>query len=390
MSNKNVALVSDKLAGAFGGAEAILFAAHELYPEAPIYTTALDKSILPEKYLNAWYETTFIQKLPYFEKLYKIYFPLMPLAHEMLNLQHYDVIFSSHHSVAKGIIPRPDAVHLCYCHSPARYIWDMFWTYSSLNGLNSFQSLFIGAISQYLRQWDVVSANRVDHFLANSRYTAMRIGKFYNRDAEILHPPVDTERFRHVESQDFYLMTGRLVAYKGFELAVDSFNESGKRLVIIGDGPEYARLKAKANANVSLLGRVSDADVQYYMNHCAGFVFPGKEDFGIVMAEAQAAGKPVIALNAGGALDIVRDGDTGILFNTSTTSAVNAAIAEAEMKNWNHEFIARDAKRFSKEAFKSRLTYLFENADEFNSYGYFEKATLTSFPQGKVVTAAVS
>lgn len=366
--SKSIALVSDKLAGAFGGAEAILFAAHELYPEAPIFTTALDRSILPAQYQDAHYETTFIQNLPFFEKLYKIYFPLMPLAHELLELQNYDVIFSSHHSVAKSIIPRPDAVHICYCHSPARYIWDMFWTYSKLNGFNSVQSMAVAAASQYIRLLDVTSANRVDHFLANSRYTAMRIKKFYNRDAEILYPPVNTERFQHVESQDYYLMTGRMVAYKGFELAVDAFNESGKILVIIGDGPEFKRLQAKAKSNVSLLGRVSDTTLQYHMNNCAGFVFPGKEDFGIVMAEAQAAGKPVIALNAGGALDIVRDRQSGILFESSTTASLNKAILEAEQTQWDHKYIAEDAKRFDKKSFKRRLKYLLENSHEFNSY----------------------
>jgi glycosyltransferase involved in cell wall biosynthesis len=247
----------------------------------------------------------------------------------------------------------------------------MFWTYSQLNGFNSIQSMMVSAASQYIRMLDVTSANRVDHFLANSRYTAMRIKKFYNRDAEILHPPVNTERFKHKESQDYYLMTGRMVAYKGFELAVDAFNESGKRLVIIGDGPEYKKLKAKAEPNVELLGRVSDVDLQYYFNHCAGFIFPGKEDFGIVMAEAQAAGKPVIALRAGGALDIVRDRQSGVLFDSSTTASLNQAVQEAEATRWDHKFIAEDAKRFDKKAFKRRLKYLLENADEFNSYKEF-------------------
>ncbi len=368
MTRKNIALVSDKLAGAFGGAEAILFAAHELYPEAPIFTTALDRTIIPARYQGADYRTTFIQQLPAFEKLYKVYYPLMTLAHELLELQEYDVIFSSHHSVAKSIIPRPDAVHICYCHSPARYIWDMFWTYSKLNGFNPLQSMMVAAMSQYIRVLDVSSANRVDHFVANSRYTAIRIKKFYNRDSEILHPPVNTERFKHIESQDYYLMTGRMVAYKGFELAVDAFNESGKRLVIIGDGPEYKRLKEKAKSNISMLGRVSDEELERYMNNCSGFVFPGKEDFGIVMAEAQAAGKPVIAFKAGGALDIVRDKQSGVLFDHLTTQSLNQAILEADSIFWDHRFIAEDAQRFNLTSFKERLSYLIENAEEFSSY----------------------
>ncbi|MBY0404634.1 MAG: glycosyltransferase [Cyanobacteria bacterium] len=364
-SNKKIAIVSDKLAGAIGGAESILFIAHELYPTAPIFTTVLDRNIIPEKYKNAHYETTFIQNLPNFQKFYKIYFPLMPLAHELLQLQDYDVIFSSHHSVAKSIIPRPDAFHVCYCHSPARYIWDMFWTYSSLNGFNGFQNFFVAAASSYIRMLDVTSANRVDYFLANSKYTAQRIEKFYNRPSEILYPPVRTTKFHYEPSEGFYLMTGRMVAYKGFELAVDAFNANGKQLVIIGDGPEYQKLKAKAAPNVKLLGRVSEESLEYHMNHCKGFVFPGKEDFGIVMAEAQSAGKPVIGLKAGGALDIVVDGETGVLFENYTVEALNKAIALTEEISWDPKRIAENAQRFDENAFRERLHYILENSEAF-------------------------
>lgn len=378
---KNIALVSDKLAGAFGGAEAILFAAHEIYPQAPIYTTAIDRSIIPEQYQNVCYKTTFIQKLPYFEKLYKLYFPLMPLAHELLELQEYDVIFSSHHSVAKGIIPRPDAIHICYCHSPARYIWDMFWTYSRLNGYNAPQSLLISLVSQYIRMWDVSSANRVDHFLANSRYTAQRIKKFYNRDAEILHPPVRTDKFHYEHSQDYYLMVGRLVAYKGFELAVEAFNESGKKLVIIGNGPEFKKLEAKAKPNIALLGKVSESDLEFYMNHCKAFIFPGREDFGIVMAEAQSAGKPVIALRAGGALDIVRDRETGVLYEINTIQGLNRAVQEAESLPWDHKAIENHASQFDQHHFKKRLQAILENADEHAaSYSPERQSRLVALP----------
>jgi glycosyltransferase involved in cell wall biosynthesis len=361
----NLAIISDKLAGAIAGAESILYMAHELYPEAPIYATTIDWRIIPEKYKNADYRTTFLQEFPWHEKLYKAYFPLMPLAHELLNLQEFDVLFSSHYSVAKGIIPRPDAVHICYCHSPARYIWDMFWTYASLNGLSGFQSFAVAAISQYLRIWDNSTAGRVDHFLANSRYTAQRIKRYYNREAEILYPPVYTNKFQHQGSDDYYLMVGRLVAYKGFELALEAFNESGKRLVIIGAGPELEALKAKAKPNVTLLGRVSDEVLIHHMNHCKGFVFGGKEDFGIVMAEAQSAGKPVIALKAGGALDIVKDNETGILFETADMDCLNQAIVLADQTQWNHVEIASHAKQFDSEKFRTRLKDILDHAHDY-------------------------
>ncbi|HSA07346.1 MAG TPA: glycosyltransferase [Candidatus Gastranaerophilales bacterium] len=361
MNNKKLAIVSDQVCGGIGGAESILFCATELFPEAPVYTTIYNPEIIPEQYKYIKFKPSLIQDLPFAKKHYKAYFPLMPLAMELLNLQEYDLIFSSHHSVAKGIIPRPDAAHVSYCHSPARYIWDLFWTYSDLNGFNNFKRVLVALISQYIRMWDVTSAQRVDFYLANSRYTASRIKKFYGRESYVLHPPVDTNKFSYEGEDDYYFMLGRLVAYKGYELAVDAFNASGKRLIIAGNGPEYIKLKAKAHKNVELLGRVSNEDVIKYMNNCKGFIFPGKEDFGIVMAEAQSAGKPVIAFNKGGACDIVINNETGILFEEQTLESLNEAIVKTENTNWNKNFIIEHAKKFDKDLFKSRLDFILSN-----------------------------
>ncbi|MFH0703168.1 MAG: glycosyltransferase [bacterium] len=364
-SEINLAIVLDQLSGAIGGAESILFAVYELFPDAPTYTTILNPSIMPEKYKNKEIYTTLIQNLPFSQKMYKAYFPLMPVAIEHLNLQEYDVIFSSHHCVAKGIIPRPDAVHICYCHAPARYIWDLFWTYSNLNNFGRIKKAIISVLSHYIRIWDVISSNRVDYFLANSKYTAARIKKFYNRESEILYPPVDTNRFNYESSDDYCLMVGRLVAYKGFELAIDAFNESKEKFIIIGDGVEFKKLRAKAGPNIIMPGKVSNEELVKYMNNCKAFIFPGKEDFGIVMAEAQAAGKPVIALKAGGALDIVIDNETGILFEEQTVSALNKAILKAKSINWNYKEIANHSNKFDKEIFINRLKYIIENAKLF-------------------------
>jgi len=355
--------MSDQLAGGIGGAESIVFNVLDIYPEADLFTTVYDKKIIPEPYCKKDIKASFVQKMPLAKRFYKAYFPLMPFAIEFLNFQDYDVIFSSHHSVAKGVIPRPDAAHICYCHSPARYIWDMFWVYSDLNRFNLFQRLFICLISNYLRMWDVTSACRVDLFLANSSYTATRIKKYYNRDARILHPPVDTEKFNHQESEEFYLMAGRLVAYKGFEMAVDAFNESGKRLIIAGDGAEYQKLKSKAKNNIELLGRVSENRLISLFNRCKGFIFPGKEDFGIVMAEAGAAGKPVIAFKGGGALDIIEDNKTGILFENQDIQSLNKAINLAESISWDHKYISNAVKRFDKKVFNSHIKEIIDNAD---------------------------
>jgi len=365
MSERKIAIISDQLAGGIGGAESITFTAVDLFPEADFYTTVYNPDIIPEKYKNLKINTTFIQKLPFGIKKYKAYFPIMPLAVEYLDLQKYDVIFSSHHSVAKSVITKPEAVHICYCHSPARYIWDLFWTYSDLNGFGGLTRLMVAAVSQYLRMHDVTSAQRVDHFLANSNYTAMRIKKFYNRDSEVLYPPVDTEKFTCEGTGDYYFMLGRLVAYKGYELAVDAFNESGKKLIIAGYGPEYDKLRRKANSNILMPGKVSEKDLIKYMNNCKGFIFPGKEDFGIVMVEAQSAGKPVIAFNGGGARDIVVNNETGILFDEQTVTSLNSAITLAEQREWDSGAIMKNAKNFDKKHFTDRLKYILTNTEQF-------------------------
>lgn len=362
----NIAILSD-ISAAFGGAESILVTALELYPHADFFTPIFKENVIPEHYFaHRKVITTFLQNLPLSEKLYKIYLPIMPLAIELLNIQSYDVIFSSHHSMIKGVIPRPDAWHICYCHSPARYLWDQFWTYSSMNRLDPFTSFLAGAFSQYLRMWDTSAANRVDVFLANSSFTAKRIQKFYNRKAHILFPPVDTHKFQPEPDEDYYLMAGRIVAYKGFELAIDVFNMNGKQLKIIGQGPKFDSLKRKAGPNIEFMGRVDDNTLIRTMNRCKGFIFPGKEDFGIVMAEAQAAGKPVIALKAGGALDIVRPGETGILASEYRVETFIKAIAEADKMSWNQRAIKEHAEQFNQLRFRNELQTILASPSKYS------------------------
>ena len=360
-SQLNYAIISDQLAGGIGGAENLLWLAMDLYPQAAVYTTVIRPEIIPAPYNQRTITPTWIQKLPKAGKLYKAYLPLMPLAVEMLNLQQYDVVLSMNHSMAKGVVVRPDATHVCYCHSPARYIWDMFWTYSEMNQFSPIKHLIVAALSNYLRMWDVTSAQRVDYFLANSSITKQRIETYYNRPAEILYPGCDTNKFEHLGTDDYYLMVGRLVAYKGFDLAVDVFNELKLPLKIAGSGPELEALRAKAGPTVEILGRVDDATLKTLMGNCKGFIFPGKEDFGIAMVEAQAAGKPVIALAAGGALDIVKHGETGWLAPSYTVEAFKTAVLEANQQPWHVETIAQHAETFSIANFQSRLKELLDN-----------------------------
>lgn len=362
---KRVAILSD-ISAAFGGAESILITAMDLYPNADFFTPVFKKNVLPQKYVaHRKITTTFLQKLPFPEKLYKVYLPLMPLAIELLNIQKYDIIFSSHHSMIKGVIPRPDAWHVCYCHSPARYLWDQFWTYTSINRFGPVSEFLTAALSQYLRIWDISAANRVDVFLANSSFTAKRIQKFYNRKAHIVFPPVNTNKFTPEAEEDYYLMAGRLVPYKGFELAIEVFNANGKHLKIIGDGPKLEALKRNAKPNIEFMGWVDDKTLIRTMNRCRGFIFPGKEDFGIVMAEAQSAGKPVIALKAGGALDIVRHGDTGILASEYRVENFCRAIEEAEKIHWDPQAIKAHAEQFNQVRFRNELQNILNNPSEY-------------------------
>lgn len=358
LAQANIAFVHEKLADAFTGSEMVFFKALERFPQADVYSLFVDRQILPKALKNLPIETTFLQDWPWLHKRYKWALPLMPLAMESLDLQAYDVIFSSHHCMAKSLIPRPDAYHVSYCHSPARYIWDMYWTYTddSTSGLNPLTSFLYALTSHYLRLVDVSSANRVSVFLANSRFTAQRILQYYNREAHVVFPPVDTQRFAAKDSQGYTLMVGRLVGYKGFDLAVETFNQlPNQRLKIIGDGPDAERLRAKANANIEFLGRVSDLALAEAMSHCHAFLFPGVEDFGIVMAEAQAAGKPVLAFNAGGARDIVRHGETGLLFDAPTTEALKAAIQYSHQHAWDSHAIQAHAQQFDTQVFQDRV-----------------------------------
>lgn len=343
--------VSDQLAppGGFGGAELVLDLVSDLYPEVPIYTTVYDPRRFPARFQHKPIHTSFLQKLPFAPSHPQFYLPLIPWAIESLNLQDYDVVVSFHYIGAKAAIVRPDATHICYCYSPARYFWDQYWTY--MDQMPWWQTLPFGLAAPLLRTWDTQTASRVDQFLAISQFTAHRIRKYYRREAQVLYPPVYTDKFFHRPAEDFYLMVGRLVEYKGFELAVETFNRLGKKLIIVGNGPLKSRLKKAAGSTIELCGRLSDAEVVDLMSRCQGFVFPGVEDFGIAMVEAQAAGKPVIALNRGGASEIVVPDETGILVDEKSPLAFMDAINRCEKANWSPGLIQNNSKRFSVENF---------------------------------------
>lgn len=341
------------------GGEAVIKALLEIFPDADLYVHVADEELVrqtlgPE--FKGQIFNSFISKLPFSRRHYQKYLPFMPMALEQWDLSGYDLVISSESGPAKGVITRPDAIHLCYCHSPMRYIWDMYHEYMAKSGL-AIRTLF-PIVAHWLRVWDRASADRVDHFIANSSYISSRIKKFYRRDAEVVFPPVNTNDFSpDRERGDFYLCLGQLVPYKRADMAVEAFNAMGVPLVVIGEGELYEELVQKAAPNVKLLGRQPFSVVKDHLERCKGLIFPGVEDFGIVPVEAMAAGAPVIAYGRGGVLDTVRDGSTGILFNEQTVEALVAAVMKLESGA-----VAFDAKAlhahaggFEKSIFKERI-----------------------------------
>lgn len=348
------------------GGEAVVAAIAELYPEADLYVHVCDEPLV-RKTLGAGFKgqviTTFIARLPGAAKHYQKYLPLMPVALEQLDLSAYDLVISSESGPAKGVITRPDALHVCYCHSPMRYVWDMYPAY--LQGAGRVVRALFPWVAHWLRVWDRASADRVDHFVANSSFVASRIRKFYRRDAEVVYPPVNVTAFDHRrERGDFYLCLGQLVPYKRADMVVEVFNRLGLPLVVIGEGELLDRLKAIAAPNVQLMGRQAFSVVKEKLETCKALVFPGLEDFGIVPVEAMASGAPVIAYGKGGALDTIVHGKTGILFDEQSNSALEAAIRSFEtgQHRFDVETLREHAAGFDKTIFQRRFLQAVDRA----------------------------
>jgi glycosyltransferase involved in cell wall biosynthesis len=305
-------------------------------------------------------QTSFIQSLPWARRHFRQYLPLMPLAIEQFDLSAYDLIISSNHAVAKGVLTRPHQLHVSYVHTPIRYAWDLQQQYLQQAGLTSgVKSALTRLILHYLRLWDLATAHRVDCFVANSRYVARRIWKTYRRPATVIYPPVAIDRFRWQQPrEDFYLTVSRCVPYKRVDLTVEAFNRLGLPLVVIGDGPALASLQKTAQSNITFLRNPPDAVLSSYMERCRGFVFPAEEDFGITVVEAQAAGAPVIAYGKGGCAETVVDGKTGVLFGQQTVDHLVQAVQYFD--GHRHQFVAEtiryQAETFSELRFQQELT----------------------------------
>ncbi|HDU4030266.1 TPA: glycosyltransferase family 4 protein, partial [Klebsiella pneumoniae subsp. pneumoniae] len=333
LQNVSVGLVADWLV-TYAGSEKVIAEFIKLFPQSDLYSVIdflSDES--RSRFMNKRAKTTFIQKLPKAKSNYQRYLPFMPLAIEQLDVSKHEIILSSSHAVAKGILTGPDQLHISYVHSPIRYAWDLQHQYLREAGLDKgIKSYIARMLLHKIRLWDCRTANGVDHFIANSQFIARRIKKVYGRDADVIYPPVDVNRFElNFNKEDYFFTASRLVPYKRIDLIVEAFSEMpNRKLVVIGDGPEMQKIKSKAKTNIEILGYQPDSVMQEYMRNAKAFVFAAEEDFGIIPVEAQACGTPVIAFGKGGALETIRplgvDKPTGLFFQKQTVADIIEAV----------------------------------------------------------------
>ena len=340
-----------------GGGEKVLETLCEMYPDADIYTHCLAPETLSNTLKKHRIHTTFINKLPFSTKLYKLYLPLMPLALDMLDLSDYDLVISCESGPTKGVITPLDCKHICYCHTPMRYLWESKEVY--LQSSNVFLRFFMQIFFHYLRLWDVLSSQRVDTFIANSNAVAQRIRRWWGKESVVIHPPVETNYFKPFLSdapEDYYLFAGRLVKYKRADLAIQACKELRCKLIVVGDGPEIETLKATAGPEIIFKGRVDRKDLAKLYANCKALLFPGEEDFGMVPVEVMSTGRPVIAYKKGGALDYITE-ETGLFFEKANAESLMDAIRlfESSTKNFDPKLIAESAEKFNKDQFKNKI-----------------------------------
>lgn len=350
-----VALVHDYL-NQYGGAERVLESFCEIWPDAPIFTLVYDEKRTGGAFRGRKIKTSFLQKVPLVKNHHRPFLMLMPLAIEQFDLSKYDLVVSSSASFAKGVITRPGTTHICYCHTPTRYVWDDSHKYIKEFGYPSAVKKGIPFFLNYLRVWDESAALRPDVYLANSQFVSSRIRKYYNCASQVICPPVKTGSFYlSGQTEDYFLIVVRLLPYKKIDLAIAAFNELGWPLKIIGDGPDRKRLKKMAAANIEFVGLVAEKKLPEYFARCRAFIFPQEEDFGITAVEAMAAGRPVIAFRGGGALEIVEEGKTGMFFDEQTPGSLIEALRKFDPADFSAKYIRQAAKQFDKEIFKDKI-----------------------------------
>ncbi len=364
----------------------------KLYPEAPIYTLLYDEDKMKKYFPGAKIQSSFLNKFPkFFRKRKKYLLPLLPTAAETFNLRDYDIVISSCNSFVKGIITKPKTVHICYCHAPTRFLWDWRFNYLEENKIGKLKKLFLIPLLHYLRMWDRSAADRVDYFIANSKNTADKIKKFYGRESKVIYPPVNICWFhspdravepvmqngstglsplwsqrsttpnpsllRRGKTENYFLIVSRLSHYKKIDLAIQAFNKLELPLMIVGEGSDRKRLEKMAEKNIKFLGFQPEEKLFEYYQNCQALIFPGEDDFGMTMVEAMAAGKPVLAFRKGGALEIIREGETGEFFDHPIPELLADGVRRLRknMGNYDVEKIKARAEKFSEERFEREI-----------------------------------
>jgi glycosyltransferase involved in cell wall biosynthesis len=367
---KKVAIVYDRV-NKWGGAERVLLALHELYPDAPLYTSVYDPKKAPWAKVFPKIYTTFLQKIPLIRNFHEILGIFTPIAFESFNFDNYDLVISITSEAAKGLITRPPTKHICYCLTPTRYLWSDYDSYLESPqkplGYIPFYKIISKPFLRYAKWWDTVASQRPDKMIAISTEVKDRIKKYYKKDSDIIFPPVDLSGFTNKEKEtggkngdpkdwkNYFLIVSRLVPYKKIDLAINTFNKLSEKLIIIGVGSEEKKLKRLANRNIKFVKNLTDRELAVYYHNTRAFIMPQSEDFGIAAVEAQSFGVPVIAYGSGGAIDTVIHGKTGILFDTQSVEELKKAVIEFDKSRFNKTEIISYAKRFSKEIFKKTL-----------------------------------
>lgn len=354
-SQLRIALIHDWLTSMRGGEKCVEVLC-ELFPDAVLHTLLYLPGSVSPTIERMQIRTSFIQKLPHAERSYRHYLPLFPSAIERFDMSEYDVIISSSHCAAKGIRPRSGALHICYCHTPMRYVWDMYDDYFGPGRTSIPIRAAMKMIRPYLQRWDVKSSSRVTHFLANSSFVRERIERIYHREAKVIFPPVEVSRFSTSAVQEgFYLIVGALVPYKRVDLAIDVCNAMKRNLVVVGSGPEEAALRRRTGPTVTMVGWRNDEEIASLYQRCTALLFPGIEDFGIVPLEAMASGKPVIAYGKGGVCETVLEGITGTFFYDQTIANFSEAITRFESLTFDPHRIRTHSLSFDRSVFKSAI-----------------------------------
>jgi len=359
-----VALVHDYLVQ-YGGAERVLEAFTEMFPKAPIYTMVYDRKLMNGAFSDRKIYTSFLQRIPFIGSHHRLFPLLMPMAIEQFDLSGFDVVISDSNSYAKGVLTSPNTLHITYCHTPMRYAWDDCHKYLREFKYSNLTKKLIPFAMNYIRLWDRISADRPDFYIANSNFVSSRIKKYYNKPSEVINPPVNMKNFFISENLgNYYLMVGRALAYKRFDIVIDAFNTLGIPLKIIGKGPEMKDLKKRSNDNIEFLGYLEDKQISEYYSKCKAFIFPSEEDFGITPLEAMASGRPVIAYRGGGALETVVEGRTGSFFDEQTPESIINIVKTFDPGKFNPIDIKNHAGKFDKEIFKDKIRRCLERKCE--------------------------